>query len=84
MLEDILLNRKRGNPSNSHLIGINYVQQIKQKNNMIDTWYKENPNITKFTYHNYNNSIHSRNDTIYTNKNLTQELFSSHTKNKIW
>ena len=46
-----------------------YLQEIKQKNKLIDIWRKENPNKRPFTFHNHNQSIHSRTDKFYINKN---------------
>ena len=56
MIEDPLLDRKGGNSSFS-LIGIKYLQQIKQNNNLVETWCQKNPNPLQFPYHNHNNKI---------------------------
>ena len=69
MVEDILLDRQGGNPNNTHMLGLDYLKQIKQKNKLIDIWRKENPNKRLFTFHNHNQSIHSRIDRFYINKN---------------
>ena len=70
MVEGLLLDRYGGNPLNSHLLSLNYLQKIKQKNKIIDTWRKQHPNLRQYTFHNYNNLIHSRIDRIYANENL--------------
>ena len=70
MVEDVLLDRHGRNSSNSHLLGLDYLQKNKTKNNVIDTWRKQHPNLTQLTFHNYNNLIHSRIDRIYVNENL--------------
>lgn len=71
MVEDLLLDRPGGNPSNSHLLGLDYLQKInKQKNKVIDPWRKQHPNLRQFTFHNFNKLIHSRIDRIYANGNL--------------
>ena len=70
MVEDLLLDRPGGNPSNSHLLGLDYLQKIKQKNKFIDPWRKQHPNLRQFTFHNFNNLTHSRIDRIYANGNL--------------
>ena len=69
MVEDILLDRQGGNPNNTHMLGLDYLKQIKQRNKLIDIWRKENPNKRLFTFHNHNQSIHSRIDRFYINKN---------------
>ena len=48
-----------------HILGLNHLTQIKQTNNLIDIWRKENPDKRLFTYHNKNQLIHSRIDRIY-------------------
>ena len=69
MVEDVMLDRRGGTPSNSHLLGLQYLQQIKEKNKIIDTWRKKHPNLRQYTFHNYNNLIHSRIDRIYAHEN---------------
>ena len=68
MAEYIPLDRQDGNPSNTHMLGLDYLKQIKQKNKLIDIWRKENPNKRLFTFRNHNQSIHSRIDRFYINK----------------
>ena len=70
MVEDIYLDRKGGTPANSHLLGITHLQNIKEKYSLQDTWRKKKHNKITFTYHNYNQTIHSRIDHIYATKNL--------------
>ena len=50
MVEDLLLDRRGGNHSNSHLVGLQHLQKIKQKNK-IDTWRKKHPNLRQYTFH---------------------------------
>ena len=50
-VEDLLLDRRGGNPSNSHLVGLQHLQKIKQKNKIIDTWRKKHPNLRQYTFH---------------------------------
>ena len=69
MVEDLLLDRRGGNPNNSHRLGLEYLNQKKQENNLIDIWRRKNPNKKLFNLLNYNQSIHSRIDRFYTNKN---------------
>ena len=64
MVEDLLLDRQGGNPNNTHMLGSNYLTKIKQTNNLIDIWRKENPDKTLFTFHNKRQKIHSRIDRI--------------------
>ena len=52
MLEDILLDKIGGNTSNTHLIGLNILTEIKNQNNLIDIWRTINPDKRMFTYHN--------------------------------
>ena len=68
MVEEILLDRQGGNPNNTHILRLDYLQERKQKNKLIDIWRKENPNKRLFTFHNHNQSIHSRIDMFYINK----------------
>ena len=41
MVEDVMLDRRGGTPSNSHLLGLQYLQIIKQKSKITDTWRKK-------------------------------------------
>lgn len=52
------------------MTGQPYLQKLKQKHNLIDTWRKIKHTKRTFTYHNYNNPIHSRIDRIYATQNL--------------
>ena len=70
MVEDIYLDRQGGTPSDSHLLGITHLQNIKEKHSLKDTWRKKKHTKIAFTYHNYNQTIHSRIDRIYATKNL--------------
>ena len=69
MVEDILLDRQGGHPNNTHMLGLDYLKQINEKNKLIDIWRKENANTRLFTFHNQNQFIHSRIDRFYINKN---------------
>lgn len=69
MVEDILLDRKGGHPNNTHLLGLTHLKKIKQTNNLVETWRKENPHKNLFTYHNKNKQIHSRIDRFYIKNN---------------
>ena len=69
MVEDILLDRKGGNPNITHTLGIEYLTKIKQTNNLTDIWRKQNPHTTLFTYHNKNEQIRSRIDRFYIKNN---------------
>ena len=70
MLEDILLDKIGGNTSNTHLIGLNILTEIKNQNNLIDIWRKINPDKRMFTYHNPDKTIHTRLDRIYMTNNM--------------
>ena len=59
MVKDLLLDREGGNPSNTHMLGLDHLTKIKQTNNVIDIWIKENPDKRLFTLHNNNQQIHS-------------------------
>ena len=76
MVEDILLDRQGGHPNNTHMLGLDYLKQIKEKNKLIDIWRKENPNKRLFTFHNQNQFIHSRIDRFYINKNKKTKYIS--------
>ena len=69
MVEDILLDRKGGNPNKTHTLGLDYLTKIKQTNNLTDIWQKENPHKTLFTFNNKNQQIHSRIDRFYITNN---------------
>ena len=69
MVEDFLLYCQGGNPNNTHMLGLEYLTKIKQTYNLTDIWRKENPSKRLFTYHNKNQSIHSRIDRIYLQQN---------------
>ena len=65
MVENLFLDRKGGNPTNIHQLGLQNLNRIKNTHNMIDIWQKSNPYKRNFSYHNSDNSIHSRLDRIY-------------------
>ena len=65
MLEHIFLDKLGGNTSNTHLIGLGIITEIKNQNNFIDIWRKINQDKRLFTYHNSNQAIHTRLDRIY-------------------
>ena len=49
MLEDIFLDKLGGNTSNTHLIGLDNLTEIKNKNNLVDIWRKINPRKKLYT-----------------------------------
>ena len=71
MIENKFLDKLGGNTSNTHLIGLNQLKEIKKEHNLIDIWRKHNPFVRTFTFHNHNNTIHSRLERIYISKTLT-------------
>ena len=71
MLEDIFLEKLGGNTSNTHLIGLDILTEMKKKHNLMDIWRKINPDKKLFTYHNPDKTIHSRLDRIYITNNVT-------------
>ena len=77
MVENIFLDRIGGNPNNTHTFGTQHLNCVKNKNKLIDIWRKTNPYKRHFTYHNANNTIHSRLDRIYitkTTKTLNRQI----------
>ena len=62
MIESIFLDRIGRNLQKTHTIGIETLQVIKNKLNLTDLWRKNNPFQKSFTYHNADNTIHSRLD----------------------
>ena len=70
MIENISLDRLGGNPNKTHTIGLENLEKIKNKLNLIDTWRKNNPFQKLFTYHNGDKTIHSRIDRIYISKQI--------------
>ena len=78
MLEDIFLDKLGGNTINTHLIDLDNLTEIKNKNNLVDIWRKINPTKKLYTYHNSDQTIHSRLDRIYitnTIKVKTSEIY---------
>lgn len=71
MIENIFLDKLGGNTSNVHLIGLNELTKIKNKHKLVDIWRKNNPSKRNFTYHNADNTIHSRLDRICISKTMT-------------
>ena len=71
MLEDILLDKLGSNTSNTHLIGLDILTEIKNKNNLVDIWRKINPAKSLFKYHNPDKTIHRRLDRIYITNTVT-------------
>ena len=65
MVEDLLLDRQGGNPNTTHTLGLNSLTKTKQKYNLTDIWWKENPDKKLFTYHNKFQQILSRIDRFY-------------------
>ena len=70
MIENLSLDRLGGNPNKTHTIGIQSLNKIKNNHNLEDIWRRKNPYKKHFTYHNAENSIHSRLDRIYTTKTI--------------
>ena len=70
IIENIFLDRLGGNPNNTYTIGIQNLYCIKNGHNLIDIWKKTTPYKRYFTYHNSDNTIHSRLDRIYITKTI--------------
>ena len=70
MIENIFLDRLGGNPKYTHTIGLETLKKIKNKHNLTDIWRKNNPFQKCFTYHNADNTIHSRSDRFYISKEI--------------
>ena len=70
MIENLYLDRLGGNPNKTHTIGIQSLNKIKNNHNLEDIWRRKNPYKKHFTYHNAENSIHSRLDRIYITKSI--------------
>ena len=70
MIENLYLDRLGGNPNKTHTIGIQSLNKIKNNHNLEDIWRRKNPYKEHFTYHNAENSIHSRLDRIYITKSI--------------
>ena len=43
MVEDLLLDRPGGNPSNIHKLGFDHLNKVKQMNDLVDIWWKKTP-----------------------------------------
>ena len=70
MIENLFLARTGGNPNKTHTIGSETFKTTKNKLNLIDIWRKNNPFLKNYTYHNTDNTIHSRLDRIYITKTI--------------
>lgn len=70
MIENIFHDRRGGNTTNAHMIGIRKLSQIKNKHNPVDLWGKSNPYKRHFTYHIGDNTIHRRLDRIFITKRI--------------
>ena len=70
MVENIFLDRMGGNSNNTHTFGTQHLNCVKSKNKLRDIWRKTNPYKRHFTYHNANNTIHSRLGRIYIGKTI--------------
>ena len=70
MIENPLLDRAGGNPNKTHTIGFETLKIVKNKLNLIDIWGKNHPFKKSFTYHNADNTIHSRLDRFYITKTI--------------
>ena len=64
MVEDLPKDRADGNPTTQHH-GIEYINNIKNNNNMIDIWRKQNPKKRQYTYFNDLADFKSRIDRFY-------------------
>lgn len=53
-----------------HTIGLENLELLKNKLNLIDTWRKNNQFQKMFTYHNAENTIHSKLNRIYISKQI--------------
>ena len=70
MIEDIFLDKLGGNTSSTHLIGLNKLTELKNAHNLGDIWRKSNPLKKLLTYHNPDETIHTRLDRIYISKTI--------------
>ena len=70
MIEDFFLDKLGGNKSSIHTIGLEKINKIKNKHNLIDIWRKTNPTKNFFTYHNPDKTIHTKLDRICTSKKI--------------
>ena len=70
MIKNTLLDRTGGNPNKTHTAGFKTLKIVKNKLNLIDIWRKNNPFQKIFTYHNADNTIHSRLDRFYITKTI--------------
>ena len=68
MIEDKFLDKLGGSTNNTNLIGLNKLIEIKNEHKLVDIWRKNNPFKRIFTYHNHDQTIHSRLDRIYISK----------------
>ena len=64
MVEDIPKDRAGGNPTTQHY-GIEYINNIKNNNNMIDIWRKQNQKKRQYTHFNDLADFKSRIDRFY-------------------
>ena len=69
MVEDVPNDRAGGNPTTQHY-GIEHIKNIKNRNNMIDIWRKQNPKKKEYTYFNNLADFKSRIDRFYLTTNI--------------
>lgn len=62
MVENLFLDRLGGNPSKTHMIGFQKLNESKTKHKLVDIWRKINSHKRLFTYHNADKTTHSRID----------------------
>lgn len=65
-----LNDRSGGTIRNTHLVGSQALSDIIQNQNLQDTWKKQNPHKSEYTYHRPQSNIHSRLDRIHATKNM--------------
>ena len=69
MVEDILLDRKGGNPNKTHSLGLGYLTKIKQTNNLQIFGKKKIHTKHYLRFTTKNQQIHSRIDRFYIKNN---------------
>lgn len=77
IIENLFFNKLEGNPSNTHMIGLQKLNESKTKHNLADLWQKVNPHKRLFTYHNSDKTIH-RIDRIYLTITITAKICKIH------
>ena len=85
MVHDITKDRQGGTPTRVHTYGLaTLTAHILTPFDLVDIWRENHPNDLQFTYHNPDNTIHSRLDRIYVPRQLAPFVSTSYIAHFVW